>query len=53
MKINELNDDILDIIYKEINIKCHTCNINFNFNTIFYKKISSHYFCSKDCYDFI
>ena len=51
MHITDLDDDILNIIYKEININCHTCFCQFTFNINFYKKINKNYFCSKLCYE--
>lgn len=30
---------------------CHVCNRDYNLN--FYKKLSSMYFCSKLCYEYI
>jgi hypothetical protein len=46
-----LPSEIIDIILKLTNIKCHTCNKNLNIN--FYKKHSNFYYCSKKCYEFI
>lgn len=51
--INVLNDDVLDEIYKKINISCHTCKLKFTFKKKFYKKICNNYFCSKECYNHI
>lgn len=50
MNINNLNNDILEEIYKIINIKCHTCTRKFTFNKTFYCKVGKNYFCSKECY---
>lgn len=50
--LDVLNDDVLNIIIKESNIKCHVCNKSFDFKKNFYKKQSCFYFCSKLCYEF-
>lgn len=46
--INVLNDDVLDEIYKKINISCHTCKLKFTFKKKFYKKICNNYFVVKN-----
>lgn len=47
------NDDVLNIIYDIINIKCHTCHRPFSFENSFYIKVNKLYFCNKECYEFI
>ena len=53
MNLIYLCDDVLDIIIKNINIKCHICQIKFRFTKNFYKKQDKLYFCSEECYNFI
>lgn len=50
---NLLCDDVLEIIYNQVNIKCHVCHKKFSFTTLFYKKNGKFYFCSQECYYFI
>ena len=49
--MSELPDEIILLILKKTNIKCHNCYSNYNIN--FYKKQNKYYYCSKMCYNFI
>ena len=50
---NLLCDDVLEIIYHDTKIKCHTCYLKFSFTTSFYKKVGNLYFCSENCFNHI
>ena len=52
-KIVMLNNDVLGLINKSTNIKCHVCNKKYKLQHDFYKKQSKFYYCSKCCYHFI
>jgi len=52
-KILLLNDDIMYLVNKLTNIKCHVCNKKYKLQHDFYKKQSKFYYCSKNCYYFI
>lgn len=49
--MSELPDEIILLIFKKTNIKCHSCNCKYHIN--FYKKQNKYYYCSKSCYNFI
>jgi hypothetical protein len=47
-----LYEDVLNIIFNNSHIECHTCKVQFNFKKNFYKKQGNFYYCSKLCYEF-
>ncbi len=49
--IHELNDDIIKLILKYTNIKCHVCQKYYTID--FYKKLDKNYYCSKSCFNHI
>ena len=54
--INNLPDDMLNIIFYLINLKCHTCNVNINnLDKLLESKIigKKYIFCCEICYNHI
>ena len=49
--IPELYDDLILLILKYTNIKCHICQKNYTID--FYKKLDKNYYCSECCFNHI
>ena len=45
--------DIIDIILSYMNVKCHTCYLEFNIKNYSFFKYQDKYFCSVECFDHI
>ena len=55
-QINKLPDDILNLLLKFKNLKCHTCLVKINNLKILNKSIivkEKFIFCCKECYNYI